>query len=72
MITIFTRNWWKPDPNDSDRMIPDSAAHKHKVCEVATAKEARNLCKRLNDEPKTAQQIRYGLKYEYTAHWRRP
>jgi|GEM_PF-5522467 len=64
MYTIFTRTWWKENPDWPDGLEPCPGS-KRKVTAVETEKEAREMCRRSNRD-RTTSQVRLGFKYEYT------
>jgi len=66
MYRVFSRNWWKANPGWPNGLEPNPCAKKHFINGRFTLSEAREQCKRLNAEHRTARQARLGYKWEFT------
>ncbi len=45
---VFTRNWWKRNPNWPNGLEPDPTARKTTIAHVETKVQAQNICHAYN------------------------
>lgn len=62
MFRVFTRTWWKLNPDWPNGLEPDSTARKLTIGKAETEDEARAICRKWNDTHKPG---RFSRKAKY-------
>jgi len=64
MYRIFTRNWWRTNPDWPDGREPDARCQKRHVKYVKTEAEARTFCNE-NNKHRPSSWLKLSRKYEF-------